>query len=148
MSFFGQGPTPNGITPTAPNIGVDSFYTTVLTIAVVILIIVLAFLGWTMSKQKDTDNFPKLQTDCPDFWGIEKDGAKTYCIQPKVDQVNYGDASANYISGNTMAPGFENNRFDFTNSGWSAGGNAVCTKKKWANSHGINWDTVTNANYC
>ena len=65
MSFFGQGPTPTGITPTAPNIGVDSFYTTVLTIAVVILIIVLAFLGWTMSKQKDTDNFPKLQTDCP-----------------------------------------------------------------------------------
>lgn len=119
------------------------FYTSVLTIAIVVLILVLAFLGWTMTKQKDIDNFPKLQTSCPDFWGVEKDGATTYCIQPEQGNVNSGsiDASNNAI-------GFKDGKFDFTNSGWSAGGNAVCAKKKWANSHGINWDTVTNANYC
>jgi len=132
-----------GSSPTTTNVGFDSFYTTVLTIAVVVLILVLAFLGWTMSKQKETDNFPKLQTSCPDFWKIEKDGEKNYCIQPEQDKVNSGSADAI-----NDAPGFENGKFDFANSGWSAGGNAVCAKKKWANSHGINWDTVTNANYC
>ena len=160
MSFLGQGqgqPT-NGLasgisssfgtgSSAAPNLGFDSFYTTVLTIAIVVLILVLAFLGWTMSKQKETDNFPKLQTTCPDFWKIEKDGVKTYCVQPSSGQVNSGDASSN-LNGVAVAPGFENGKFDFANSGWSAGGNAVCAKKKWANSHGINWDTVTNANYC
>ena len=63
-------------------------------IAVVVLILVLAFLGWTMSKQKETDNFPKLQTSCPDFWKIEKDGEKNYCIQPEQDKVNSGSADA------------------------------------------------------
>ena len=123
------------------NVGFDSFYTMVVVIAVIILILVLAFLGWTMSKQRDTDNFPKLQTTCPDFWKV----ADGKCTQPKQGQVNSGDVNAN-----KKAHGFSeaDNIFDFTNSGWSAGGNAVCAKKKWANSHGINWDTVTNANYC
>lgn len=123
------------------NVGFDSFYTMVVGIAVIILILVLAFLGWTMSKQRDTDNFPKLQTTCPDFWKV----ADGKCTQPKQGQVNSGDVDAK-----KKAHGFSeaDNIFDFTNSGWSAGGNAVCAKKKWANSHGINWDTVTNANYC
>lgn len=142
MDFFkGQGTS-------GMDSGMDSsssfgFYTTVLSIAIIILILVLAFLGWTMSKQKDTVKFPKLQTDCPDFWGIEKDGAKTYCKQPEQGMINSGSADAV-----NTAPGFKDGKFDFANSGWSAGGNAVCAKKKWANSHGINWDTVTNANYC
>jgi len=123
----------------------DSFYTIVVAIAVIVLILVLAFLGWTMSKQKATDTFPKLQTTCPDFWEIVTDSGKSYCKQPAPDQVNYGDEKAS-----TDAKGYDtiNSRFDFTNDGWSAGGDAVCAKKKWANSHGINWDTVTNANYC
>ncbi len=125
--------------------GFDSFYIMVVAIAVIVLILVLAFLGWTMSKQKATDTFPKLQTPCPDFWGIETDSAsgKTYCKQPAPNQVNYGDDKAS-----EDAKGFDSGKFDFANAGWSAGGNAVCSKKKWANSHGINWDTVTNANYC
>jgi len=131
LSSLGQEATSTGV--------FNSFYTMVVAIAVIILILVLAFLGWTMSKQKDTDKFPKLQTTCPDFWGV----ADGKCTQPEQGQVNSGDVKAN-----TDAPGFSENKFDFTNSGWSAGGNAVCAKKKWANSHGINWDTVTNANYC
>jgi hypothetical protein len=137
-SGFGMGAeTPQTLTPT------NSFYTIVLSIAVVVLILILAFLGWTMSKQKETDNFPKLQTTCPDYWSITNEGGKAYCIQPLLGQVNYGSADAS-----KDALGFKDGKFDFANSSWSAGGNAVCAKKKWANSHGINWDTVTNANYC
>lgn len=126
----------------ASNSGFNSFYTMVVGIAVVILILVLAFLGWTMSKQRDTDKFPKLQTTCPDFWGV----ADGKCTRPAPNQVNYGDKDD--ITSGVPGNAFSDNKFDFTNSGWSAGGNAVCGKKKWANSHGINWDTVTNANYC
>jgi hypothetical protein len=76
--------------------GVDSFYTMVVAIAVIVLIGVLAFLGWTMSKQKATDKFPKLQTSCPDFWKIENDPVtgKAYCVQPNSTQVNYGNDKA------------------------------------------------------
>ena len=124
--------------------GIDSFYTIVVAIAVVILILVLAFLGWTMSKQKATDTFPKLQTTCPDFWGVSPEGG---CIKPQLGEVNSGDKEdvKSGLPSNALPNG---QVFDFTNAGWSAGGNAVCAKKKWANSHGINWDTVTNANYC
>lgn len=141
LNSIGSGLGMGAETPQTPS--TNSFYTIVLSIAVVVLILVLAFLGWTMSKQKETDNFPKLQTTCPDYWSIENDRGNTYCIQPLSGQVNYGSADAS-----KDAPGFVNGKFDFANSGWSAGGNAVCAKKKWANSHGINWDTVTNANYC
>ena len=133
----------SGLGDATPSTSSNSFYTIVLSIAVVVLIVVLAFLGWTISKQKETDKFPKLQTTCPDYWRISNDRGKPYCRQPSPRQINYGSADAS-----KDAYGFVDGKFDFANSGWSAGGNAVCAKKKWANSHGINWDTVTNANYC
>ncbi len=127
-----------------PGSGFDSFYIMVVAIAVMVLILILAFLGWTMSKQKATKKFPKLRTSCPDFWRVKTypTNKKTYCIQPGATQVNYGNVNAG-----ATAIGFDGRKFDFENTGWSAGGDAVCAKKKWANSHGINWDTVTNANY-
>ena len=131
--------------PAPVSSGINSFYTTVLVIAIVVLILTLGFLGWVMSKQKATDNFPKLQTSCPDYWGVITENGKAYCKQPVEGQVNYGNSAA------TSAIGYDstNQRFDFSNAGWSAeGGNAICAKKKWANKYGINWDTVTNYNAC
>lgn len=127
----------------------SNFYTLVLTIAIVVLILVLSFFGWTMSKQKQTDNSPKLQTTCPDHWTVVDINGKTYCQQPSVGNVNRGDDNASKMPDNTTTiTGYDINGFDFTNASWSSGGNAVCSKKKWADSHGIHWDTVTNANYC
>ena len=128
----------------------SNFYTLVLTIAIVVLILVLSFFGWIMSKQKQTDNSPKLQTSCPDHWTVVDINGKTYCQQPSVGNVNRGDDNASKMPDNTtVVPGYDSsNGFDFTNASWSSGGNTVCSKKKWADSHGIHWDTVTNANYC
>ena len=128
----------------------SNFYTLVLTIAIVVLILVLSFFGWIMSKQKQTDNSPKLQTTCPDHWTIVDINGKTYCQQPSVGNVNRGDDNASKMPDNTtVVPGYDSSDgFDFTNASWSSGGNTVCSKKKWADSHGIHWDTVTNANYC
>ena len=132
--------------PAPVSTGINSFYTTVLVIAVIILILTLGFLGWVMSKQKATDNFPKLQTSCPDYWGVTTEDGKAYCTQPAEGQVNYGNTAA--ASTSTIGYDSTKNRFDFSNAGWSAEGNAICAKKKWANKYGINWDTVTNYNAC
>jgi hypothetical protein len=121
----------------------SNFYTLVLTIAVVILILLLGYLGWIMSKQKVTDDFPKLKTSCPDFWVVSDDGSgKVFCQQPSAENaLNKGKD----LSG---ASGIIGNKFDTTDAGWASAGNAVCGKQKWANAQGISWDTVTNANYC
>jgi hypothetical protein len=124
----------------------SNFYTLVLTIAIVILILVLGYIGWLMSQQKNTDEFPKLRTSCPDYWKVESgpDG-KVFCVRPTdEDALNRGDDKwaddAIGVEGSS--------KFDTTNVGWAAAGNAVCGKQKWANAHGITWDTVTNANFC
>ena len=45
----------------------SNFYTMVFTIAIVILMLLLGYMGWLMSQQKEIDEFPKLRTSCPDF---------------------------------------------------------------------------------
>lgn len=141
---------PAAMPAAAASIGFDNFYMLVVSIAVVILILVLAFLGWTMSKHKDKTSFP-IQTTCPDYWQIENDPTtkKAYCKQPADDTyMNYGESAA---STSTLLPKdvFKDGKFDFTNSGWSAAGqSAVCAKKKWADTYKIKWDTVTNDVTC
>lgn len=125
----------------------SNFYTLVLTIAIVILIVVLGYLGWVMSKAKVSDEFPKLRTSCPDLWTVENGSAgEVFCVQPTAtNAINIGDAT-------TMedAKGVDKDKkkFDTNDAGWASAGNAVCGKQKWANAHGIKWDTVSNANFC
>jgi hypothetical protein len=125
----------------------SNFYTLVLTIAIVVLILLLGYVGWLMSKQQKTDEFPKLRASCPDYWKVETgDAGKVYCVRPTAnDALNKG--SNDWATG---ASGVDAGvtKFDTTNVGWGSAGNSVCAKQKWANSHGITWDTVTNANFC
>ncbi len=118
----------------------NNFYTMVTIIAIVLLIFALAFIGWTLSKQKTIDEHPKLRTTCPDFWAIDADGK---CQQPSAGGLNRGtdDAISN-------APGGSGTKIDSADAGWASAGNAICAKQKWANTYGITWDTVTNANFC
>ena len=124
----------------------SNFYTLVLTIAIVILILLLGYLGWLMSQQKATDEFPKLRTSCPDFWKVESgESGKVYCVRPNAGALNTGDnAWALSVKGLVA----NSNKFDTTDVGWASEGNAVCGKQKWANANKITWDTVTNANFC
>jgi hypothetical protein len=119
-----------------------NFYTMVTVIAILLLISALAFVGWTMSKQKKIDDYPKLRTTCPDFWAIDKDGK---CVRPGPGGLNRGNESDDYFVG---AYGVEGNIFNPADAGWASAGNAVCGKQKWSNSQGVAWDTVTNANFC
>ena len=131
---------------------IDSFYLIILSVALFILIIVLGFMGWMLSHQKDQVDFPNITTTCPDFWEINGNG---YCVQPSTTtSFNYGTASSltNYIkTGTTTAvdvPGLSGTTFNSKVSEWGSGKEAVCNKKKWANDNNIKWDTVTNVNFC
>lgn len=123
----------------------SNFYTLVLTIAIVILMLLLGYVGWLMSQQKETDEFPKLRTSCPDFWKVESgEKGEVFCVRPTgTNALNKGDDA--WTEG---AMGVGDKKFDTTDAGWASGGNAVCGKQKWANTHKITWDTVTNANFC
>lgn len=116
-----------------------NFYSITLTIATIILILALAFVGWAMTKSKDQVKFPQLQNTCPDNWTIDVNGM---CEQPDSGSINYGNAMP------STTPGINETKFDPNHAGWSAAGNAACAKKKWASDLNIAWDTITNSNYC
>ena len=132
----------------------SNFYTLVLTIAIVILIVVLGYLGWVMSKAQTSDEFPKLRTSCPDLWTVEKGPAgEVFCVRPSEGSLNRGNDVVDPTSNTTTTPfdtakGVTGNKFNTNDLGWASAGNAVCGKQKWANSQGIKWDTVSNANFC
>jgi hypothetical protein len=121
---------------------IDSFYLIVMSVALFILIVALGFMGWMMSRQNDQVKFPNITTTCPDFWAITDDGK---CKQPSGNNFNRGTSAMQ----SNKTPGFAApDMFNSNDAGWGTGDAAVCKKKKWADTIGIKWDTVTNVNYC
>ena len=141
---------------------IDSFYLIILSVAVFILILALGFSGWMLSKQNDQIDFPNITTTCPDFWTISEDGL--YCEQPASTNFNYGSSaitSNNYLKRGTSGnpgpvPGRQSlvsgkhtaSSFDSKDAAWGSGKDGVCNKREWATDNNIQWDTVTNVNYC
>ena len=126
----------------------DSFNTTVLGIAVVILILALTYVGIMMVyyKQQITGSngaFPSSAATCPDYWLY--DGK--YC-SPDSNGKNvplHFDTSKSQI----YSTGGGNNGFDPTNIKWNTGGkSAICNQKAWANANSILWDGVSNYTGC
>ena len=136
----------------------DSFYLIVLAVATLVLILMLAFLGWNMSNAKKGTRFPTITTSCPDNWKSEKinisGGAEIIaCKRPenfnkgneKLDSYMSTPTSVGYISADRT------NYLNFADNLWNKNpkvSNPTCAKNKWAKDHGIKWDSVENANYC
>ena len=135
---------------------IDSFYLIILSVATFILILVLGFMGWMLSRQKDDIMFPQVTISCPDFWTLSPNNV---CMQPGTDngkdKFNRGaDSLTKYravgSATETDVPGINSNKdgFDSSDAGWGTGKSATCNKRKWANDNGIVWDSVTNVNFC
>jgi hypothetical protein len=135
---------------------IDSFYLIVLSVATIILILVLGFMGWMLSHQKDEIKFPQVTISCPDFWDLS---ANNECIQPASGKFNRGadDSLTKYralgSATNADVPGVVSSNgnkigFESSDAGWGTGSSATCNKRKWANDNGILWDSVTNVNFC
>ena len=71
----------------------NSFQVIVLSIAVVILILVLTFVGVLMSRTTGSTVFPPTANDCPDYWQVRSDG--TGCNIPMPGAANLGSVYNN-----------------------------------------------------
>jgi hypothetical protein len=105
-----------------------TFQKSVLSVAVVLLIICLIMIGIAMRNNKYDSDFPPVVADCPDYW-IEKPSSmpdETQCYNVK----NLGRSECEKSK-------------DFSGSLWS-GTEGTCNKYKWATSCDLTWDGVTN----
>jgi hypothetical protein len=105
-----------------------SFQKTVLTIAVVFLIIMLLIFAMLISSS--SKEFPPIEADCPDYWidlsgGIQKDG--NFCVNTK----NLGNPKCK-------------KKMNFNTDFWT-GSDGLCNKQTWADKCNLTWDGVTNA---
>jgi len=146
----------------------DNFYLIVLGAASLILILMLAFMGWTISNANKTTRYPAITTTCPDNWTpVPTDTYPGLCQRPASDKYNYGKVTSlgtitidndlsTYMTASGTVPKAQVgviagnlNEMDFSPDVWSGTGiDPTCAKKKWADKYNITWDSVTNAAYC
>ena len=101
----------------------DSFYTIVVGIAVVFLLLCLIVVGIALQKESEDEEYPKLQAKCPDGWEVDGDG----CV---LNSLNQGALT---VTGTYTDVSF---------------GTTICDKHKWASDNGVIWDGVSNYNKC
>jgi hypothetical protein len=156
----------------------DSFYMIVLSIAIVVLILLLTFVGILMRKARGADIFPPVTNMCPDYW--DASSTPGVCILPNTTSTaNYNTGSLGVTSagGSSMSKlttkpaqvknGAANElKYGYREStsatdpstfnmsdikGWAdayPGYTLKCAHRKWAIDNGISWDGVSNFNGC
>ena len=101
----------------------ETFYLIVLSVAIILLIIILAYIGVYGMNEKSKSAFPPVKYDCPDYWQKNEDGE---CViptsGPNMGAFNGGDPiplkkDIIGINGNQDAINFED-------AGWSASGSS------------------------
>lgn len=144
----------------------EAFYLIVLSIAAILLILILTYIGIVMSNNKNKKgSFPPQSGSCPDYWSISTVDASSCIIPVKADR-NAGtktvdasgrtmtsiyDASGKLLLNVTNTSGLNTsaNSINFGDAKWTTSGvSALCAQKNWANTFGIVWDGVTNYNSC
>jgi len=121
-----------------------SFYTIVVIIAIIILIIALTTVGLLLGRLNTSKTFPPSASDCPDYW-VNINGSCT--IPSGTAQVN----APTTVPTNTDTYGLSlsSDSIKFTDAGWKNQGiSELCAKKKWANKYNVLWSGVSNYNSC
>jgi hypothetical protein len=124
----------------------DSFKTTVILIALIILILFLIWIGTTIQSSAKNAVYPPVQNPCPDHWTSDASGN---CFIP-TDQTNTGNIT-NFADTNPKTYGYDPSHLliNFADDNWNAGGiSAQCNQRAWAIGNQIQWDTITNYNQC
>jgi hypothetical protein len=144
----------------------EAFYLIALSIAAILLILILTYIGIVMANNKNKKSqYPPQSGSCPDYWSISTVDPSS-CIIPARTDRNAGtkivDASGkSYTSiydvngalllnaSNTGGLNTSQNSINFGDPKWiTSGVSAICAQKTWANTFGIVWDGVSNYNSC
>jgi hypothetical protein len=135
------------------------FYFVVIVVAIILLIIMLAYIGTRMVSNKKTGNtssvFPPVKNNCPDLWKSNTVGKTVSCTIPASTESNVGDLytngkddSVNFNIGAILGTGADKAVVFSSDNANTLGMSGDCAKKKWANTHGILWDGISNYNQC
>lgn len=106
-----------------------SFQKIILTIAIILLIIILVVIGIALSKASDSEIWPPIVGECPDYW---------------VDLSGNGEACFNSHSlGRCNIPSNgEQGTMNFNQAPFNAE-NGTCAKYTWATGCQVTWDGIT-----
>lgn len=139
----------------------DLFRIVVLSIAVIVLILLLVFIGILLSRGKTNDAWPPTANTCPDYWSVNEDGKS--CAIPSNQGANslnigtmYGNLPSNLPGqGSQLSTSFVNynnpdafvadTKGDYIELDKFSG---ICQKRCWAKNFNIVWDGVSNYNNC
>lgn len=127
----------------------EAFYLIVITIAIILLIVILTYIGVKMTnKSSNVSVYPPTTQKCPDYWVQSDDATNNICVVPPTPGSNTGTfTNADTYGLGTLSNGSKT--INFSDAGWSnASGTTTCNQKKWANKHNIQWDGVSNYNAC
>jgi len=123
-----------------------SYYTIVIIIAIVLLVVALTMVGLTLNKKNNKNPFPNYQNSCPDYWTIENG----HCIPNggiNVPTVNQYTATKLGHAGVVLDDQTNPTKIvslDLSGNNWTS----ICDKHAWANANGILWDGIANNNTC
>ena len=130
----------------------DYFYVVVLSIAVVLLILILTFIGLAFRSSKNSATWPPVAGSCPDYWDVDPTN-QNYCIIPKWNSTSTTpprNVGTIYKSDKTIDPKFNppgydsnNGRVNFNDSFYTN-----CYKKMMADKWGFYWDGYSNMEGC
>lgn len=110
-----------------------TFNKSVLFISTILLIIGLIIVANFIIKNKSTEVYPPVVSDCPDYWDVDYDSqGKKHCKNNTY--INDGRSTAICRS--------------YPHALFSANGSSpddiLCEKSKWAKDCNIHWDGITN----
>jgi hypothetical protein len=125
----------------------DIFYTIVLTIAIIFLILILTIVGITLNSTNNNQSFPPTKNTCPDYWTVST------CI---LDPRNMGTITKNsdntykFPSSTKGVVDSSTGKINFTDSTWASSYMRTnqCALYQWTNNNKISWDGVSNFNGC
>ena len=106
-----------------------SFQIIVVTIAIIVLILILTFIGYGIYTSNHTAKFPPVTSACPDYWKVHGNGDNQECVNIN----NLGNCNLG-----------KDNTKSFQADKWK-GKHGICAKSQWARLCGLTWNGVTNA---
>jgi hypothetical protein len=120
-----------------------TFNKSVLFVSTILLIIGLIVIANFIMKNKETEIYPPVISDCPDYW-VDTSGNGSNCINVKYlgNPASTSDYTKCVGDKNTNTPV----AIDFSVAPYT-GTNGICQKYTWANNCGATWDGITGTDY-
>ena len=110
-----------------------TFNKSVLFVSTILLIIGLIVIANFIMKNKETEVYPPVISDCPDYWDVDYDRqGKKQCKNNL------------YINDGYSTPNCRTYPHALFSANGSSPDDIICEKNKWAKECNIHWDGITN----